>query len=123
MFILISCENQSELALTELTLGTYKGHFTMSTQYAKYAPSKITLIFTTNGFLGEVDFNNNRAVCKGTYKITGQEIEFFNTCSETDEFYWTYVLNGKFELSVDAGQLEMRRYLNGGMYNYILQLH
>ena len=63
------------------------------------------------------------AICNGTYKVTGQEIEFTNDCAWTSEFDWSYILSGKFRFTVDSTQLEMTKYSNGqtDYYKMILQ--
>jgi len=80
------------------------------------------LIFTTSGFTGESDLTNHPAICNGNYEITGQEIEFFNSCIWTGEFDQSLILKGKFELKVDGSQLEMTRRSNGQTYYYKLEL-
>lgn len=120
--LLYSCENNDVIRNTDLTPGVYKGHFIRSNPYAKFAPSKVTLIFTPNAYTGESDVTNYPAICNGTYKITGQEIEFFNSCIWTGEFDQSLILKGKFELRVDGSQLEMTRRSNGQTYYYKLEL-
>jgi hypothetical protein len=122
MCLLISCEYNDINNNTDLTLGTYKGQFISSNPYAKFAPSNITLTFTPDKFSGESDNAKYPAICNGTYKITGQEIEFFNACPWTADFDWTYILNGKFTLTTDGRQLEMRRSQNGQSDYYKLEL-
>jgi hypothetical protein len=121
-WILISCENNDISKNSDLTFGTYKGVFVRSSPYAKYATSNITLTFTAGAFTGESDTPKYPAICNGTYKIIGQEIEFFNACPWTAEFDWSLILNGKFKLDVDGEQLQMRRHLNGNADYYKLQL-
>jgi|JI9StandDraft_2_1071091.scaffolds.fasta_scaffold191407_2 hypothetical protein len=117
-----SCENNDLNVKSDLTPGTYKGHFIRSSPSAKYAPSNITLTFTADSFAGESSVVKYPAICNGTYKITGQEIEFFNNCPWTAEFDWSLILSGKFKLNVDGGQLEMTRHSNGQTDYYKLKL-
>ena len=120
--ILSSCENDDINEKTELTPGTYTGHFIRSSPSAKYAPSNVTLTFTAHSFTGGSDMKKYPAICSGTYKITKQEIEFFNDCHWTAEFDWSLILNGKFKLNIDGRQLEMTRHSNGQTDYYNLKL-
>jgi hypothetical protein len=120
--VFISCEYNDITKNMDLPLGTYKGQFIRSSPHAKYAPSNVKLTFTADRFSGESDMIKYPAICNGTYKITGQEIEFFNDCPWTAEFDWTYILNGKFTLTTDGRQLEMRRSQNGQSDYYKLEL-
>ena len=124
MCLLISCEDK-DINInknTNLTLGTYKGQFIRSNPNSKFAPSNITLTFTCDKFSGESDKEKYPAICNGTYKITGQEIEFFDACAWTADFDWTYILNGKFTLTTDGRKVEMRRSQNGQSDSYKLEL-
>jgi len=120
--LLISCEDNDINKNTNLTLGTYKGQFIRSNPYAKFAPSNITLTITRDKFSGESDKEKYPAICNGTYKITGQEIEFFDACVWTADFDWTYILNGKFTLTTHGRKVEMRRSQNGQSDSYKLEL-
>lgn len=120
--VFISCEYNDITKNTEFPLSTYKGQFVRSNPYAKYAPSNVTLTFTADRFSGESDMIKYPAICNGTYKIIGQEIEFANDCAWTAEFDWSYILKGKFKLKVDSTQLEMTKYSNGQTDYYKLRL-
>ena len=120
---MISCENNDINKNTVIPIGTYKGQFVRSSPYSKYSPSNVTLTFTADRFSGESDRINYPAICNGTYKIVGQEIEFTNDCAWTAEFDWSYILSGEFQLKSDSIQLEMTKYSNGqtDYYKLVLQ--
>ncbi|MBA4055857.1 MAG: hypothetical protein C0490_14170 [Marivirga sp.] len=89
--------------------GRYKGVFTRSSPLAKYASSHVTLTFTENKFSGESDQRNYPAICNGTYRVTGSEIEFTNECMWTADFDWTYILKDKFYLRIDGDKMELTK--------------
>ena len=122
LVLFISCEQDETISIEPLILGTYKGQFIRVSPNAKHAASNVTLTFTGNSFSGESDVIKYPAICNGTYKITGQEVDFVNTCPWTAEFDWSYILNGKFEITINGTQLEMRKDLNGISDYYILSL-
>ncbi len=99
LLIFVSCENDDIIPVVEVPIGTYNGHFIRSSPLGKYAPSNVTLSFTADRFTGESDKIKYPAICNGTYKITGQEIEFINECAWTAEFDWTYILAANLNLA------------------------
>ena len=123
MVACISCEYNDVNRNTELSQGTYKGQFIRSSPNARYAPSNVTLTLTADRFIGESDKVKYPAICRGTYKVKGQKIEFNNECAWTTEFDWSYILSGEFNLSVDGKKLEMTKYGNGhsDYYKLVLQ--
>lgn len=119
---LLSCDENNTDEIVDLPIGNYKGQFIRSSPHTKYDPSNVTLTFTADRFFGESDKIKYPAICNGTYKLTGREIEFTNDCPWTAEFDWTYILNGKFELSVDGDELVMTKYFGGHTDLYKLTL-
>jgi hypothetical protein len=107
---LSACEEDSiEIEDVVLKEGTYTGYFTRSSPDARYAPSSVSLTLENNRFSGSSSIEKYPAICQGTYKITGQEIEFFNECPWTANFDWTYILSGKFTITVDGDEISMTR--------------
>jgi hypothetical protein len=122
LILLISCEDNDVNRNADFPLGTYTGQFIRSSPYRRTAASNVALSFTADEFSGNSDNTKYPAICKGTYKITGQEIEFTNNCAWTADFDWSYILNGKFEITVNETQLEMTRFSNGQTDRYQLKL-
>ena len=122
MILCVSCEYNDVNKNTELAQGTYKGQFVRSSPTAKYAPSNVTLTLTADRFIGKSDKAMYPAICRGTYKIEEQKIEFNNECARTAEFDLSNILSGEFNLSVDGSKLEMTRHHNGQTDHYKLIL-
>ncbi len=122
MCLLISCEYNDTNKNTNFINGTYKGALLRSHPLAKFAPLNITVTFTRDRFSGEVDKVKFQVTCNGTYRITGQEIEFFTACPRTAEFDWTLILNGKYMFTINGRQLEMKRNQSGLSDCYKLEL-
>jgi hypothetical protein len=120
--LFISCEYNEINKNTFFPLGTYKGQFSRSSPYIKYSPANVTLTFTKDGFSGESERIKYPAICHGTYTVTGNEIEFTDNCAWTDEFDWSYILHGKFQLTVDSSRLEMTKSSSGYTDHYRLEL-
>jgi hypothetical protein len=123
LVVFISCQDDESINNKVLIQGTYKGQFFRVSPDANYEASNVTISFTSNRFSGESDVIKYPAICNGTYKINGQEIDFLNTCPWTAEFDWSYILNGKFEFTINGNQLEMKKELNGvsDYYKLVLQ--
>lgn len=114
--------NKSADSNDGLPPGTYKGVFTRSSPLAKYASSNVTLTFMENKFSGESDQKNYPAICNGTFKVIGSEIEFTNECIWTADFDWTYILKDKFKLRRDGDKIEMIKSEDGHTDQYTLTL-
>lgn len=108
---------------TEVLLqGTYKGVFTRSSPLARYAPSNVTITFTDNKFTGDSDKPNYPAICNGTFKVTGSEVEFLNECMWTADFDWSYILKDKFTLRTDGDKMELIKTVGDNTDHYTLTL-
>lgn len=110
LFAFISCRNNSINRNVYLEIGTYDGKFIRSSPNAKYAPSNVTLIFTAERFSGESDKIKYPVICKGTYKVIGQEIEFNNECTSGNEGEWSSILDGRLVLRVKGRTIEMTKH-------------
>jgi len=117
-----SCQENDVNKTRALLQGTYTGQFIRSSPNAKYAPSSVTLTFTVGRFSGESDKIKYPAICHGTYKLRGQNIEFQNECPWTAEFDPSYILSGEFRLYVDGDKLEMIKYRDSHTDYYKLTL-
>lgn len=115
LIALFSCE-KDESVNTVLLPGTYVGIFSRTSPYVLYKPSDVTLKFDGNTFHGSGSQAKYPGICNGTYTLTNQEIEFNNLCAWTAEFDWSFVLSGKFEISIKGKELTMTR--NYGEFVY-----
>jgi hypothetical protein len=114
-----SCEDENQKELMAIVPGIYKGQFIRTSPYAKYAPSDVTLEFTSNRFSGQSEVTNFPAICSGTFSVEGTEISFENECFFTADFDWTLILNGTYQLKVTGSKLEMTRVQNEITDKYI----
>lgn len=117
-----SCEEEPQKELMAVEPGVYKGQFIRTSPYAKYAPSNVTLEFTSNRFSGQSEKTNFPAICSGIYSVETTEINFENECFFTADFDWTLILNGTYQLKLTGSQLEMTRVQNEITDKYILAL-
>ena len=80
----------------------------------KYNASIVTIKIRNNTFEGTSKVQNYPAICKGTFKISGQEVEFFNSCQWTANFDWSFILTGKYKFTIYDRKISMKRnYPNG----------
>lgn len=108
LIALLSCEKDEIISVGSLT-GTYTGSFSRTSPYVKYKPSDVILTFDGNTFQGSSSTTKYPAICNGTYTIASQVIEFNNLCVWTAEFDWSYILSGKFKISIKGDELTMTR--------------
>ncbi len=108
LFTSFSCNTQDEMP-KGLENGTYIGYFGRSSPTEKYSAANVVLTLDNGNFTGSSAINYYPAICKGTYKIAGQEIEFSNGGAWTAQFDWSYILEGKFKLEADGEKLRMSR--------------
>ena len=115
MVFTISC-TQNEPDPVVLS-GTYTGSFTRISPNVDYRPSTVSLSFTGNKFSGSSSIEKYPAICKGTYMVGDDKIEFKNGCVWTADFEWTFILDGEFEWSVEGNELTITRRYNENMYD------
>ena len=115
MVLIASCE-EAETNHAPLN-GTYTGTFSRTSPEAKYRSATVTLILKGSNFEGGSSIEKYPAICKGTYQISGHEIEFTNTCPWTAEFEWTYILSGKFNFTTQGDELIISRDYNGLIFD------
>lgn len=117
---MFSCEKYEPKNVGPLD-GTYTGVFFRANPQANYQTADVTIVFDGNTFEGSSSIVKYPAICRGTYTLTGDEIEFTNLCVWTAEFDWTYILNGKFKITKEGNQLRMtRNYDNATQHTYQL---
>ena len=94
---LLACNNDEEAVIVP---GTYTGEFNRYSPGSPLISSHVSITLDQNTFTGSSDAPKSPAICSGSYKLTGSEIEFSNHCPWTAEFDWTYILGGKFKVKV-----------------------
>lgn len=114
LLIATACDKDESGSLESLS-STYKGFFIRSSPNAKYQPSEVTLIFTDSTFEGTSSISKYPAICKGTYKLSGREIEFTNSCFFTADFDWSLILSGKYEIYPEGEGIIIARNTAGGV--------
>ena len=122
MVFSIACQNHDVDKNTAIPNGTYQGQYTRTGPLIKFSPSNVTVIFESGSFSGGSDRMYFPAICHGTYKISGQEIEFADVCVWTANFDPSLILSGKFELKIDGKRLVMSRSSGGQTDRYHLVL-
>ena len=115
----ISCESDADV---QLPPGKYTGYFVRSTQNSNGTSSKITLLFTADGFTGSSDTEKYPAICEGTYSIDEDKITFANSCPWPADFDWTLILSGEYTINVDGSQVKFFRDYEGTQSDtYVLE--
>lgn len=100
----------------------YMGTFMRGGPLIDPLPSNVTLRFRDGVFEGTSDSQNYPAICNGTYKVKGDNINFRNKCVFPANFDWSFILAGDFELEQHGDSLMMRRSYDGGNFDqYILK--
>lgn len=100
----------------------YMGTFMRGGPLIDPLPSNVTLRFRDGVFEGTSDSQNYPAICNGTYKVKGDNINFRNKCVFPANFDWSFILAGDFELEQRGDSLMMRRSYEGGNYDqYMLK--
>lgn len=105
LFILIgfsmlfySCGTDSERP--QLMEGSYSGTFTRGEE-----SSPVELTFENGKFKGSSEAVKFPAICNGTYRLSGNLLEFQNACPWTAEFDWSLILSGSWNFQVNKEQL------------------
>ena len=109
-FLTNSCKKNSN---TLITNGTYKGTFERS---ITNKISNVRLKFSSNKFEGESQYIHYPDLCHGSFSINRDTASFENACIYTAEFDWSYILSGKFKISVSGDSLILTRGYNGVIY-------
>ena len=65
---------------------------------------------------------NYPSICNGTFKVSGNSIEFINECMWTADFDWSYILKEKYEFSLIGNRLEMTKTSGDNTDHYTLTL-
>jgi hypothetical protein len=114
---LVSCEYNEVPHNRNFTIGAYKGQLSILYGVIDYPLFDATLAFTDDRFSLEIrdaynpDHTLPPNMCNtGTYKVTGQEIEFTTDCTQpAEDWSWFMAINGKFQLKVVDRQVEISK--------------
>lgn len=94
----------------QLLVGNYSGTFTRGNEI-----SNVQLVFENGKFEGSSEVTKFPAICNGTYQVSGNKIEFTNSCAWTAEFDWSLILAGSWTFLKTNNQLTMT-HSNGDQY-------
>lgn len=94
----------------QLLEGKYSGTFTRGNE-----SSNVQLVFENGKFEGSSEVTKFPAICNGTYQVSGNKIEFTNSCAWTAEFDWSLILAGSWTFLKTNNQLTMT-HSNGDQY-------
>jgi hypothetical protein len=122
--LLFACQ-YNDLSNPPLKPGTYKGTFFRTyknTDEPNYEVANVILTFTANQFSGVSDKVHYPAVCNGTYKISGYEINFTNACFFTADFDWSFILSGSYQIQSTGTLLTLQRTSGSTIDQYYLTL-
>jgi hypothetical protein len=90
---------------------------------AKYPASNVKLTLKEQTFSGSSDVADYPSICKGTFLLEGDELEFLNTCFWTADFNWAYILSGSFKIAKEENEIILKRsFSNDVVHTYILTL-
>lgn len=109
LIILFGCNKRNENIQANIS-GNYIGSFERNG-----IKSKVELNFDNGMFHGESKFSKFPALCRGTYKTSGNTITFTNTCAWTLEFDWTLILSGDWNINLNDNLLILTK-SNGDNY-------
>ncbi len=113
---LFSCQDDENPTFEKLSGQQFAGTFYGSTPFIKQSPIAVTLSFESNRFSGERENQVSPIICKGTYLITEQEIQFKNECTNEGVFK----LSGAYSYKKSGDSLSIQRSDNGIMEAYQL---
>jgi hypothetical protein len=122
IFLIIFCSCNDDSIEFELPSGTYTGTFVRSNPQVRLLTSTVVLTFTEHTFDGSSTTENYPLICKGSYNITGSEIEFIESCTRTVDTDWSYTLSGKYQIAQSDGEFIISRFNADGIIdNYRLR--
>lgn len=107
--LLSACEKNDDnttLNGTELPYGHYQGTF----HRTGMDTAKVSLNIQADYFEGSSEFSRfYPAICRGSYTIDANGIQFQDSCIWQANFDWTLILNGRFELSRNGNEVRLKR--------------
>jgi hypothetical protein len=115
--VLFSCSDKENSQ--QPLAGDYVGTFYRTRDNVKVLESAITLVFNNGEFSGGGANHQSPAVCRGTYSLGVNEVDFANQCFFTANFDWTLILSGKFTISETSEAIILSKEIdsqNGDFY-------
>ncbi|WP_268034061.1 hypothetical protein [Algoriphagus sp. PAP.12] len=106
--LFFTCGNEDEYPT--FMEGAYSGIFIRNGE-----SSEVELKFENGKFEGNSEITKFPAICNGTYQVSGNKIEFTNSCAWTAEFDWSLILSGSWGLQKTNTQLTLT-HSNGDRY-------
>lgn len=114
--LMSACEH-NDIGPAELKNGTYAGIFYRTSPTADGMVSHVTLTLENGTYTGQSDIPRYPAICRGSYVISDQNIEFTNECPWTAEFDWTFILSGTYTISRSDNQIILKRVYNDDTFD------
>lgn len=99
--ILIACD-KSDGASFSLS-GRYMGSFSRTGMDT----SSVTVNFSGNRFDGQSDQLHYPAICRGSFDLDENTIQFTDSCSWTANFDWSLILSGQYSISYNDGTVRI----------------
>jgi hypothetical protein len=103
---LFSCEDEG---ISSKSLeGTYTGTYfpLILPNEMRFGPTEVTLSFHNGSFVQEYKYiSAQRKICKGTYKLSGDNVTFKTSCEGND----SVILEGKYNIKLKGSTLEIYR--------------
>ena len=113
---LFACDN-NDIEKIELANGVYKGTFYRTSPTADWMVSNVTLTLDNGSYTGESDIAKYPAICRGSYTVSGQSVEFTNECPWTAEFDWTFILSGSFKIAFNGSEITLTRVYDANTFD------
>lgn len=113
VLFMVSCKKDHPYR--NIPAGTYKGTFQRS---LINQVSNVTLEFSSDGFEGQSQYLHYPDICHGKFSTSQDTVLFENACVYTADFDWSYILSGKFKISLVGDSLIMKKEYNGVVYYY-----
>jgi hypothetical protein len=111
LFIFSACGKSAERVDT--LSGTYTGRF-LRVSMAYQGPVSVKINFSGKSFDGKaLDNNYPDNICRGTYQITGDSVNFKNECMSPPDFDRSLILSGKYRIYHVGDSLSISRMYPG----------
>jgi hypothetical protein len=98
---LISCDKSDESPIS--LNGRYMGSFSRTGMDT----SEVTLLFVNNTYSGQSNRTNYPAICRGSFDVDDNTIQFADSCSWTANFDWSLILSGQYSISYNDGAVRI----------------
>ncbi|AFL83526.1 hypothetical protein Belba_0879 [Belliella baltica DSM 15883] len=99
-----ACNSTDDMDPT-LLQGQFTGTFERTVDGSSEGVESISLLLEGNSFSGEGGANRYPTICRGTFAVEGNKVNFSNSCFFTADFDWTLILSGDFRVERDEDEL------------------